>query len=1232
MVPRALLRHLALFLFLLPCTLLAEHHTSLVRAVVPDQATALALQKSGIDLLETRGKVGDWLEFPMAAELLDRLDRAGISYTIVQENMEETYAAAVRGLGPVNALGYGIGSMGGHYTYWEVAKQLDSMKVLYPNLITVKQVIGTTTKGRAIWAVKISDNPDVQESEPEVLYTGLIHAREPGGMMSVVYFMWHLLRNYGTDPQATFLVNNRQMWFVPVVNADGYEYNRKFYPTGGGMHRKNCRNVDTTIADSYYGTDLNRNFGTHEFWNSPYGGSSTTPTDDDYRGTLEWSEPESAALRNLAYAHAFRTALNFHTYGDYLIYPWGWKPSETPDSLAFREYSADMTRFNGYLAGRSTTTVGYTVRGSSDDFFYGDTAKPKAFSWTPEVGSQFWALPGDILPIALENLGPNLYLASIAGSYVLPASRTIADANANGYLERGEAFDLTAVLRNKGLSDAEGVTATLLSGSTWITVPDQPLVLGALASGATVPAAFQAGVAPNSPTGIPASLFLVISDLSGSTTVDTVRLMIGQPSISFVDSARTIANWTPQSPWGLSSTNHTPPSSFTDSPSGNYVSSIDKSLTLTNGLNLTGATSATLSFWTRWDLESGYDFARVEVSTNNGSNWRSLQGLYTHLGSGDGTQTATDWGLDGTQTTWLQEQMDLSAYANRTIKLRFRLTSDGSVQGDGWYVDDIRILAYSPNYDTALALSPASISLNGIIGMRADQPVTIHNYTGSTVTLTLAESLLTAFRLPGSAHTEGTIPQYAGLIRKLRQAPLPKPVPPAPVQSPLAFLPAATDLRGDNLPGGVDLLDVFYQKRTTILGPVLDLQVRLLSPDSALAGFLSLDTDQDFGTGLWPAPWGIGTRSRDIGSEYEMLIDLSGTIADSLGLGTLPVAVLFDVADTSIAYLPIIPSITTDSVMTVTVSGIPFGVLGLNDPDQNLNVGASFSRLSIASPFPDFAPNTGHGRVGTETGVSWIRENVQQMTIDSGDSAVVDVSVVGALPPGLHSARLAFTAPGQSPLFLPVTVTVTGLGNAAITVNATALADTLMPGDSSVFALVIGNTGSADLYWSLLDTAGVSWVTVAPLAGQVPPASFTTVDITLRSAGLTPGTVSATQLLLISNDGTHATIPFPVSLLVDDGTGVGPAGALPQAFRMYQNYPNPFNPATSIRIDVPREEEISLVVYDLLGREVSVLARGRLTAGVHTVRWEAGNLPSGVYICRFTGGGASESKRLLLLK
>ncbi len=66
---------------------------------------------------------------------------------------------------------FGYGSMGGYYTLAEVNAQLDTMRAQYPNLITAKQSIGTTVEGRPIYMVKISDNPDVNENEPQVLYT-----------------------------------------------------------------------------------------------------------------------------------------------------------------------------------------------------------------------------------------------------------------------------------------------------------------------------------------------------------------------------------------------------------------------------------------------------------------------------------------------------------------------------------------------------------------------------------------------------------------------------------------------------------------------------------------------------------------------------------------------------------------------------------------------------------------------------------------------------------------------------------------------------------------------------------------------------------------------------------------------------------------------------------------------------------------------------------------------------
>ncbi len=176
--------------------------------------------------------------------------------------------------------------------------------------------------------------------------------------------MWWLLENYGTNPEATYLVNNRQMWFIPVVNPDGYVYNQTTNPAGGGLWRKNRRNN----GDGTFGVDLNRNYGTFDMWNAPNGGSSTATNNDTYRGTAPFSEPETAIMDVFMRSHNIKTCLNYHTYGNYLIYPWGYLSHENGDSIIYRDWTYEMTFANHYTNGTDLQTVAYSTRGNSDDY------------------------------------------------------------------------------------------------------------------------------------------------------------------------------------------------------------------------------------------------------------------------------------------------------------------------------------------------------------------------------------------------------------------------------------------------------------------------------------------------------------------------------------------------------------------------------------------------------------------------------------------------------------------------------------------------------------------------------------------------------------------------------------------------------------------------------------------------------------------------------------------------
>ena len=93
-----------------------------------------------------------------------------------------------------------------------------------------------------------------------------------------------------------------------------------------------------------------------------------------------------------------------------------------------------------------------------------------------------------------------------------------------------------------------------------------------------------------------------------------------------------------------------------------------------------------------------------------------------------------------------------------------------------------------------------------------------------------------------------------------------------------------------------------------------------------------------------------------------------------------------------------------------------------------------------------------------------------------------------------------------------------------------------------------------------------------------------------------------------------------------------PIGGLPTVFGLERNYPNPFNPSTTIRFELPRSSEVRMGVFDMLGREVSVLVNERKDAGVHEVKFDGSRLASGVYFYRLRAGDFVQTRKLILVR
>jgi photosystem II stability/assembly factor-like uncharacterized protein len=97
--------------------------------------------------------------------------------------------------------------------------------------------------------------------------------------------------------------------------------------------------------------------------------------------------------------------------------------------------------------------------------------------------------------------------------------------------------------------------------------------------------------------------------------------------------------------------------------------------------------------------------------------------------------------------------------------------------------------------------------------------------------------------------------------------------------------------------------------------------------------------------------------------------------------------------------------------------------------------------------------------------------------------------------------------------------------------------------------------------------------------------------------------------------------------------GIAPvSNQIPSSFKLMQNYPNPFNPTTNIRFDLPKSGFVKLVVYDEMGKVVSVLINGEMKAGSYSIGFDGSNLSSGVYFYKFYSGSFSETKKMILSK
>ncbi|MFT5780292.1 MAG: carboxypeptidase T [Crocinitomicaceae bacterium] len=590
---------------------------------------------------------------------------------------------------------FNLGSMGGYLTYQEMLDNLDLMQTLYPNLITQKENISTfLTNGQAdnsttppiggngIKWVKISDNPNSSEAEPQILYTAIHHAREPAGLSQLIFYMWYLLENYDSDPEIQSILDNTELYFVPVINPDGYLYNEKTDPNGGGFWRKNRFNG--------HGVDLNRNYEyfingdpTNGMWGGE--GASSDPNNQTYHGTAPFSEIEAQAMKWFVENHEFVMAFNNHTSGDLLLYPFGYtNNAPTVENDLFQGISEELVSQNGFNNILSSDL--YPAAGDSDDFMYGTVlTHDKIYAFTPEIGPQFWPPSNQIESICKGMMYLNITASKMVNNYA-----TVKDT-APLYVGELNTINTSFDVKRLGLAGNGNFTVRINPISANITAVGNPLNYSGLLVLEETDGVIQYTLAANTQIGDDISFELIINNGSFDSTT-LINKKFGTLTTIFEDAGDSVSDNFVNNGWGTTMTTFvSPSSSITESPNGNYPNNANETITLESPADLTNATGANVTFYAKWEIENNWDYTQFEVSIDNGANWIPQCGNYTNSGSTNSGQPTGEPLYDGTQNDWVLETIDLSDYLGESILVRFQFRSDNGARADGFYFDDLKI-------------------------------------------------------------------------------------------------------------------------------------------------------------------------------------------------------------------------------------------------------------------------------------------------------------------------------------------------------------------------------------------------------------------------------------------------------------------------------------------------------------------------------------------------------------
>ena len=697
---------------------------------------------------------------------LPNTQKASVSSIVKDNFIQYTGCDEINWVEPAN---FHFGSMGNCLTVSEMLTELDEMYAYSQtnNLNIVSQRADASSSGKTTWGnpqntitnngltytgqgtsrwnpqtinyIRITGNQSAtaEGTKPQILYTSMIHSREVSALMNNIYFMWYIIENYNTNDAVKELVDNNELYFVPVVNPDGLRWNEHLSPNGGGMQRKNLRpNTGSTANNtSVRGVDLNRNFD--YFWNYNNIGSSGTPSSNTYRGPSAASEPETQIMVDFITSRNFQTGVWNHSYANSVPHPYGGVPTlNSGREDEFYKWHEEMTRYNRYLYG---ATIFYESNGLPDDWMLGgnpdnnnSTGSGQAIlATTPEHGissAGFWPSNANVRLNAENSMRISLATAYYGGKYA--KLHDLTQSNIDGNLEINLGIERIGQTASDFIVEITPISSNIsflssINTETGMAVLEQRTVtFTGLLNANSTNEKIEYNIKLYNDNGL-------IYDVNFEKYINPTIMFDHNPDVNG------LTGWTESGGWINTSTDAYSGSNALST--GTYNNNTTKTLTTTNSYDFTNSEEVIIQFYAKWDIERNYDFVEVLGSPDGGSSWISLCGNYTKPNATSSTtshdnksaaysdfqENSSGQIYDGDKLdNWIMEEfvIDSNNYTSllnsNNVKIRFNFRTDDlnvnenyTTTNDGFFIDDFKIISINPPCETIV---PTNISVSNI--------------------------------------------------------------------------------------------------------------------------------------------------------------------------------------------------------------------------------------------------------------------------------------------------------------------------------------------------------------------------------------------------------------------------------------------------------------------------------------------------------------------------------------